>query len=114
MSTDHSAHDSIPYSALEPVLPLASLPTAAVVRGAAAAALVRAADADETVTVAPVSTATGYRLAQMRPAVVRLEDLPDATVGRLAARAETTLSGVRFVVLGRVDRERDHALAEFA
>lgn len=116
MVTDHTttAGEPLPYSALEPVLPLASLPDRALAVGAEAAALVRAADPGAVVGVGAVSTATGYKLAQMRPTAVRLDELPARAVEQLEAAAARDLSGVRVVVLGRVERQRNHALSEYA
>lgn len=115
MRTEHFDTDAetVPYDTLEPLVPPESLASESVARGAAGAALLRGADPDRVVVAAPVSTATGYHLASMPLTVVRVDALDDPVREHLASAAGLDLGTTRLVVFGR-NRQRDHALEEFA
>jgi hypothetical protein len=109
---NQSGEKRVPYDDVRALLPLENLPTAAVTRGAAAAAVLREAEAPR-LEVAACSMATGYKLATMPLTLVDVAALSDARRTRLASALGDTLDGVAHLVFGR-DRERNHSLREYA
>lgn len=98
-------YDAVPYDEVAAIFPVSSLPSRAVAREADAAQLIEATADEAILAVAPVSTATGYRLAQAPLTAVRLDRLD---------RAGPHPSTADLLVFGRAPRHRNHILAEYA
>lgn len=101
-------YDAVRYDEASAFFPIASLPADAVVRDAAAGELVEATPDGEIVAVAPVSTATAYRLAHEPLTAVRLGRIPDTPESPLPS------DEYELLVVGRPRTRRNHSLTEYA
>ena len=100
-------YDSVPYDEVSALLPVSSLPGEAVDRGVAAVDLIEATSDENVLAVAPVSTATGYMLAQ--------EPLTAVDLDRVGATTRSTgpIDDYEVLVVGRPRRRRNHSLHEY-
>jgi hypothetical protein len=101
-------YDTIPYGEVTDLFPLSSLSQKAIVRDGAALEAIDATPAEDIVAVAPVSMATGYKLAQEPLQAVRLDRLParEAVPDKLA--------DYELLVRGRPTQHSNHTLSEYA
>lgn len=104
----HVIYDSVPYDEVSGLFPLSSLPGEAVVRDAAAVELIETIPDERILAVAPVSMATGYRLAHEPFRAVKLRHLSDTDP--LPERSDA----YDVLVVGRPRDRRNHSLSEYA
>jgi len=108
----YQVYDAVDYDDVGGLFPVSELPPRAVARATDAVQLIERTADERIVAVAPVSTATGYRLAQAPVTAIRLDRLDRSPLA--SATLDRPASGYRVVVFGRTPARENWTLREYA